>query len=79
MIYLLIPISVAVRPEKLAWGLTVAGIASLNLAEVWMFVSCVCVCVVYVRGLCDGSISRPGQSCRLRLTVCDKVQQVTYV
>jgi hypothetical protein len=31
--------------------------------------------VLLGRGLCDGPISRPGESCRVCVTQCDKVQQ----
>ena len=38
----------------------------------WMFVCCEC-CVLSSRGLCDGLITRPGESYRLwRVVVCDK-------
>ena len=37
----------------------------------WMFVSCEC-CVLSGRCLCDGLITRPGESYRLwRIVVCD--------
>ena len=38
----------------------------------WMFVCCEC-CVLLGRGLCDGLITRPGESYRLwRVVVCDQ-------
>ena len=38
----------------------------------WMFVCCEC-CMLSVRGLCDGLITRPEESCRLwRVVVCDQ-------
>ena len=42
------------------------------LPEAWMFVCCEC-CVLSGRGLCDGLITRPGESYRLwRVVVCDQ-------
>ena len=39
---------------------------------VWMFVCCEC-CVLSGRGLCDGLITRPGESYRLWcVVVCDQ-------
>ena len=38
----------------------------------WMFVCCAC-CMLSGRGLCDGLITRPGESYRLwRVFVCDQ-------
>jgi len=38
----------------------------------WMFVCCEC-CVLSGRGLCEGLITRPGESCWLwRVVVCDQ-------
>ena len=42
------------------------------LPEAWMFICCEC-CVLSGRGLCDGLITRPGESYRLwRVLVCDQ-------
>ena len=39
-------------------------------AEAWIFICCEC-CVLSGRGLCDGPITRPGESYRLWCVVCD--------
>jgi len=45
--------------------------------EAWMFVCCEC-CVLSGRDLCDGLITRPGESYRLwRVVVCDQETQKT--
>jgi hypothetical protein len=58
------PIPVVVRSKAWVCGRSLAGIVGSNPTGAWMSVSCEC-CVLSGRGLCDGLISRPGDSYRV--------------
>jgi hypothetical protein len=63
-----LPISVAARSKARVCGRSLAGIAISNPAGAWMCVCCDC-CVLSVRGLCVGLITRPEQSYRVRCVI----------
>jgi hypothetical protein len=58
---------VAARSKGWVCGRLLAGIAGSNPARAWMSVRCEC-CLLSIRGLCDGLITRPGES--YRVCVC---------
>ena len=55
----------AAQSEAWVYGRSLAGIAGLNPAGGWMFVSCEC-CVLSGGGLCVGLITRSKESYRMR-------------
>jgi hypothetical protein len=59
------PIPVAARSKSLVCGGTLAGILGYNLAR-GMDVCLLSVVSFQVKGLCNGLISRPGESYRVR-------------
>jgi hypothetical protein len=59
---------VAERSKEWVCGCLLAGIGGSNPAGAWMSVCC--DCLLSVRGLCDGLITRPGDSCRVCVCVC---------
>jgi hypothetical protein len=58
------PIPVAARSKAWVCGRSLAGIANLNPAGVWISVVCKC-CPVHVEVFATGLIPRPGDSCRV--------------
>jgi len=58
-----IPTPVAARSKTWVYGHSLAGIAGLNPAGTWMYVSSDC-CILSGRCLCDGPITRSEESYR---------------
>ena len=68
----MLPVPVPVRSKVLVFGRSAAEIVGSIPPGSWMFVCCEC-CVLSGRGLCDGLITRPEESCRQwRVVVCDQ-------
>jgi len=52
------PIPVASRTKAWVWGARFLGLWVRIFQGTWMSIPCEC-CVLSVKGLCDGSITRP--------------------